>query len=82
MLNTQKPRVVVFTLGGAIVMPQTRGSVDNPSTHGIHIATECLNATNKCLSTRDSYISENGHIMPINPYSPKYNQLYYNSFKS
>ena len=27
------------------VTPQTRGSVDNPSTHGKHVAIECLNAT-------------------------------------
>ena len=36
---------------------------------------------NECLSTRDSYISKNGHVGPIRPYSPKCNQLYYNSFQ-
>ena len=27
-----------------IVMPLSQGSVDNPSTRGIHVAIECLNA--------------------------------------
>ena len=63
-------------------MPQTRGSVDNPSTHGIHVVIERLNATNECLSTGDSNMSKNGHVGPIQPYSPKYNQLYCNSFRS
>ena len=44
--------------------PQTWGFVDNPSTRGIHVGIECLNATNECLSTRDSNISKNGHVGP------------------
>ena len=27
-------------------------------------------------------MSKSGHVGPIHPYSSKYNQLYYNSFKS
>ena len=30
-----------------VVTPQTQGSVDNPSTRGIHVAIECLNATKR-----------------------------------
>ena len=64
------------------VTPQTQGSIENPSTRGIHVSIECLNATNEYLSTRDSNMSKIGHVGPIHPYSTKYNQLYYNSFKS
>ena len=60
----------------------TRGSIDNSSTHGIHVVIEFSMPQNECLSTRDSNMSKNGHFGPIHPYLPKYNQLYYNSFKS
>ena len=38
--------IIIFDLLRMVsVAPQTRGSVDNPSTYGIHVSIECLNAT-------------------------------------